>query len=143
MDKEGNLWYGTIMGAVKYNPAEDKLNTTEPQTFITGIRLFMKDIVFPDDARFSYNENHITFKFLGISLANPENVQYQYKLEGFDNEWSPTYTTLNEAVYSNLPPGSYTFMVRACNSNGTCNVQPVTYKFYIAPPFGKPFCSIF
>jgi ligand-binding sensor domain-containing protein/serine phosphatase RsbU (regulator of sigma subunit) len=135
MDKEGNLWYGTIMGAVKYNPAEDKLNTTEPQTFITGIRLFMKDIVFPDDARFSYNENHITFKFLGISLANPENVQYQYKLEGFDNEWSPGNTTLNEAVYSNLPPGSYTFMVRACNSNGTCNVQPVMYKFYIAPPF--------
>ncbi|MCK6648372.1 MAG: SpoIIE family protein phosphatase [Bacteroidia bacterium] len=135
IDKEGNLWYGTIMGAVKYNPKEDKRNTVEPQTFITGIRLFMKDVPFPDDARFSYNQNHITFEFIGISLANPENVQYQYKLEGFDNEWSPGYTSLNEAVYSNLPPGSYTFMVRACNSNGTCNVQPVIYKFHIAPPF--------
>jgi serine phosphatase RsbU (regulator of sigma subunit) len=26
-------------------------------------------------------------------------------------------------------------MVRACNSDGTCNIQPASYKFFIAPPF--------
>jgi len=135
MDKDGNLWYGTIMGAVRYCPKEDKANNVEPKTFITGLRLFMKDSPFPDDDRFSYDENHLTFKFVGISLTNPENVQYQYKLEGFDKDWLPGYTKAGEAVYTNLPPGSYTFMVRACNSDGTCNIQPATYKFFIAPPF--------
>lgn len=135
IDKEGNLWYGTIMGAVRYSPKEDKANTVEPSTFITGIKLFMKDSPFPDDARFSYDQNHITFNFIGISLTNSENVHYQYKLEGFDKDWLPGFTKINEAVYTNLPPGSYTFMVRACNSDGTCNVQPASYKFFIAPPF--------
>jgi ligand-binding sensor domain-containing protein/serine phosphatase RsbU (regulator of sigma subunit) len=135
MDKDGNLWYGTIMGAVRYSPKEDKANTVEPKTFITGLKLFMKDSPFPDDARFPYDENHLTFKFVGISLTNPENVQYQYKLEGFDKDWLPGYTKAGEAVYTNLPPGSYTFMVRACNSDGTCNIQPASYKFFIAPPF--------
>ena len=135
IDKEGNLWYGTIMGAVRYSSKEDKLNTIEPQTAITGLKLFMNDVPFPDDARFSYNQNHLTFKFIGISLSSPEKIRYQYKLEGFDNDWLPGYTTLNEAVYTNLPPGTYTFMVRACNNDGTCNIHPVTYKFYIAPPF--------
>ncbi len=135
MDKEGNLWYGTIMGAVRYCPKEDKANNVEPKTFITGMKLFMKESAFPDDGRFSYDMNHLTFTFVGVSLTNPENVQYQYKLEGFDKDWLPGYTKANEAVYTNLPPGSYTFMVRACNSDGTCNAQPASYKFFIAPPF--------
>ena len=135
MDKEGNLWYGTIMGAVKYNPREDKQNVVQPQTVITGLKLFMKNIPFPDDARFKYDQNHLSFSFLGISLTNPQKVKYKYKLEGFDKDWLPNYTTTNEAVYSNLPPGQYTFMVKACNNDGICNTAPVEYKFFIAPPF--------
>ncbi|MDQ3046539.1 MAG: SpoIIE family protein phosphatase [Bacteroidota bacterium] len=135
VDRQGNLWYGTIMGAVRYSPKEDKLNTVEPQTFITGLKLFMKESPFPDDARFSYNQNHLTFQFVGVSLSNPEKVQYQYKLEGFDKDWQPGYTRNNEVVYTNLPPGSYKFMVRACNNDGACNIQPAVYEFFISPPF--------
>lgn len=134
-DNNGNIWFGTIMGAIKYNPKEDKLNKVAPQTFITGLKVFMEDRNFPEDAKFSYNENHLTFTFLGISLINPQKVLYQYKLEGFDKDWLPGYTALNEAVYSNLPPGNYTFMVKACNSDGIWNREPVKYKFFVAPPF--------
>ena len=95
----------------------------------------MKDFGFPDDARFKYNENHLTFNFVGISLNNPEKVKYQYKLEGFDSDWLPGRTSSGEAVYSNLPPGTYTFLVRAFNNDGTGNIRAAEYKFYIAPPF--------
>jgi len=135
VDKEGNIWYGTIMGVVKYNPKEDKINTAEPHTFITGLKLFMKDYPFPDDARFKYNENHLTFNFVGVSLTNPEKVKYKYKLDGFDKDWLPGFTSANEVVYSNLPPGTYTFMVRAFNNDGTGNILATEYKFYIDPPF--------
>ena len=135
LDAEGNLWYGSIMGAVRYSPKEDKPNTTEPVTFITGLKLFMKDFEFPDDAHFKYNENHLTFNFVGVSLNNPEKVKYQYKLEGFDKDWLPGYTTSNEAVYTNLPPGTYSFLVRAFNNDGTGNIRATEYKFYISPPF--------
>lgn len=135
LDPEGNLWYGTIMGAVRYSPKEDKLNTVEPKTFITGLKLFMKETPFPDDDRFSYDENHLTFNFVGVSLTVPDKIRYQYKLEGFDKDWLPAYTASNEAVYTNLPPGTYTFMVRASNSDGTVNITPTSYKFFIAPPF--------
>ncbi len=135
LDKQGNLWYGTIMGAVRYSPKEDKPNTLEPQTFISGLKFFMKESPFPDDARFSYDKNHLTFTFVGVSLSNPGKIQYQYKLQGFDKDWVPAFTLANEAVYTNLPPGSYTFMVRARNSDGIVNIQPAEYKFFIAPPF--------
>ena len=53
-----------------------------------------------------------------MSLNNPQKVSYQYKLEGFDKDWLPGMTKASEAVYSNLPPGTYTFLVRAFNNNG-------------------------
>lgn len=135
IDKNGNIWFGTIMGAVKFNPAEDKPNTVEPKIYLTGLKVFMRDTIFPHDATFSYDENHLTFNFVGVSLTSPEKVLYQYKLEGFDKDWSPGYTSLNEAVYSNIPPGTYTFMVRAANNDGLWTSEPVKYKFIVKPPF--------
>lgn len=132
---DGSLWFGTIMGAVKFDPKQNGKNEIEPLTFINGLKVFMRDADFPQDARFSYDQNHLTFSFVGISLTNPEKVKYQYKLEGFDKDWSPVPTHYNEAVYSNLPPGEYTFMVRASNNDGLWNKEPVKYKFFVRPPF--------
>lgn len=133
--KDGCLWFGTIMGAVKFDPKENRKNTVEPVTSLSGLKIFMRDADFPEDARFSYDQNHLTFSFVGISLTNPEKVKYQYMLEGFDKDWSPVPVHYNEAVYSNLPPGEYTFMVRAYNNDGVVNKEPVKYRFFVRPPF--------
>jgi ligand-binding sensor domain-containing protein/serine phosphatase RsbU (regulator of sigma subunit) len=134
-DRDGNLWFGTVIGAVRFSPKENYQNTIEPVVSISGLRIFMRDAAFPEENRFSYDQNYLTFVFTGISLTSPEKVRYQYKLEGFDNEWSPVPTHVNEATYSNLPPGEYTFLVRACNNDGVWNREPAKYKFTIKPPY--------
>lgn len=146
-DSAGNLWFGTIYGATKYNPAEDRPNHIPPKTHITGIRLFFNRIEqtpygdslspwYPIPAKLTlpYEQNHLSFDFVGISLRNPEGVRYSWKLEGFDDNWSPP-STLRDAVYSNLPPGHYTFRVRACNEDGIWNTEPQSFSFVITPPF--------
>ncbi|HLG04288.1 MAG TPA: two-component regulator propeller domain-containing protein [Bacteroidia bacterium] len=135
IDKDGSLWFGTIMGAVKFDPHENAKNEAEPITFISGLKVFMHPSDFPEDNKFSYDQNHLTFSFVGVSLTNPEKVMYQYKLEGFDKNWSPLPTHHSEAVYSNLSPGEYAFLVRAANNDGIWNTAPVKYKFFIRPPF--------
>jgi signal transduction histidine kinase len=81
-----------------------------------------------------YHQNHLTFDFIGISLTIPSKVKYQFKLEGFDEDWSPT-TREASMTYSNLSPGAFTFKVKATNSDGLWNNQPTTYSFLITPPF--------
>ncbi|GAB4131985.1 MAG: hypothetical protein Fur0041_02890 [Bacteroidia bacterium] len=135
MDRDGNLWFGSIMGGVRFSGKESIKNAIEPLTAIDGLKIFMRESVFPEEAKFSYDQNHLTFHFTGISLSSPEKVRYLYKLEGFDNDWSPVPTALNEAVYTNLPPGEYTFMVKAANNDGVWNKEPIRYKFVITPPF--------
>lgn len=147
-DSKGNMWFGTLRGAIQYNPRDDRPNQLEPLTRITNLRLFFKDVDWstyadkfgsnglPVGLKLPYNRNHIIFDFMGISLSNPNKVRYQYKLEGFDTVWSPVHKETH-ATYSNLPPGKYTFNVKACNGDGVWNKEPVNFSFEITPPFWR------
>ncbi len=52
-----------------------------------------------------------------------------------DENWS-TITNKTTATYGNLPPGDYTFKVKAMNSNQIWS-KPFQYKFTIRPPWWK------
>ncbi len=135
-DKQNNIWFGTILGAVKINNKCDIENKNQPITLINGLSIRHRNAPFPKNNEFSYNDNYLTFHFIGISLTNPQKVQYVYMLEGFDKQWLPL-TNQNKAIYTNLNPGEYTFKVKAVNSEGIWNDIPAEYSFEINPPFWK------
>ncbi len=80
-----------------------------------------------------YYNNFLTFKFVGITTNYPNKVQYQYKLEGLDNNWS-SLSSSTEAHYSNLSFGKYTFRVKALSSEGLWSEEAV-YEFRIRAPW--------
>lgn len=145
-DSDGTIWFGTINGLSKYNPANLVKNESEPVTSISDVKLgyeyisntpyknFMGDWNTVSNLQLPYNQNDIGFEFVGINFSNPEAVKYQWKLEGFDKEWSPVSKD-HTYSYTNLGAGDYTFMVKACNEDGVWNKVPATLKFYISPPF--------
>jgi LytS/YehU family sensor histidine kinase len=61
-------------------------------------------------------------------------VKYRWKLVGIDEDWSPV-TSEHSIVYSNISPGKYTFLVKACNEDGVWNKRPVRISIEIAAPF--------
>lgn len=136
LDHQGNLWFGTIMGAVKFDLSEEKINKVEPITKVEEIKVDHEPFAFPEDNSFSHNENHITFHYIGVSLSNPQHIEYKYILEGFDLDWSPV-TKNQDVIYSNLPPGDYEFKVMASNNDGIWNAIPSSYAFSISPPFWR------
>ncbi|MEO6303504.1 MAG: histidine kinase, partial [Bacteroidia bacterium] len=147
-DADGTIWFGTINGLTKYNPANLVKNENEPVTNITDVKLFNTTISKTEYKNFTgdwntisglelpYDQNNLSFDFNGINFSNPEAVKYQWKLEGADKVWSPI-TAQHNINYSNLGAGDYTFMVKACNEDGVWNKQPVIFKFHISPPFWK------
>jgi len=89
----------------------------------------------PQNLSLKYDNNFLTFTFIGISQIQNKKVRYQYKLEGLDQNWSAP-TLSNEASYGNLSPDTYTFKVKAVNREGNWSKQ-FTYKFTIRPPWWK------
>lgn len=147
-DRLGNLWFGTMDGVTKLNPAKLHENYVQPQIAITDLLLFFKEVDWHDYAEdvtanglpigltLPYDQNYLMFNFIAASYTSPEKVRYQWMLEGLDRDWVPP-SDMMEANYPNLPPGEYTFKLRACNNEGLWNEKPVEYSFVITPPFWK------
>ncbi|MBL4654708.1 MAG: histidine kinase [Bacteroidia bacterium] len=147
-DHDGNLWFGTIGGVVKYDPSKaiSNIKDVKPSIIITTAQLFLEETNWseygsveestglPLDLQLAYDQNHLAFYYTGISHTNPYKVRYQYKLQGFDKEWSPI-TEAGFATYSNLPHGEFTFKVKASNKFGNWSSEPAVFSFKITPPF--------
>lgn len=133
-DARGNLWFGTVQGAVKLNVLRLKKNELAPLTSITGWNVNFKERALESEGDLNYQEKSITFNYHGVCLTNPDKVLYKVMLEGIDNDWRPV-TRQTYATYNPVPPGKYTFKVKASNNNGVWNTEAVTYKVVIHPPF--------
>jgi signal transduction histidine kinase len=64
----------------------------------------------------------------------PEKVTFRYRLDGFDRDWCQPVAT-REAVYTNLPPGSYRFRVIASNPDGVWSSEETAAGFEVDPLF--------
>jgi ligand-binding sensor domain-containing protein len=132
-DTSGNILLSTASGIVVYAPAAK--NILRPKTIIDNIQLFLKEIDPVTDHQFKYDENSFTFNFTGLYYTNPEQVHYQYKLEGWDTSW---VSTKDQSIpFPNLRPGKYVFHVRSSLNDNFENADEVTYAFIIETPFWK------
>ena len=135
-DKNGNLWFGTVNGVLKYQPRLDKEKFKEPLTHISGLMINYKEHDLDPGLKLNFTENTIIFDYNSISFENPDVIRYQIMLEPAEKEWRPI-TDQTSAIYSSLAPERYTFKVKARNSDGIWNSEPISYSFTIRPPFYK------
>jgi ligand-binding sensor domain-containing protein len=133
LDREGIMWFGTVNGLIRYDPAKQRMNPAYTKTNITDIRLFYEDTVLQSNVELPYSDNNLSFEFVGICLTQPGKVRYRYQLEGFDKTWSPA-SPENTATYANLPPGKYKFKVISSNNEGLWSPQPAEFTFVIQTP---------
>ncbi|RAJ11113.1 YXYXY domain-containing protein [Chitinophaga skermanii] len=77
----------------------------------------------------SHKNNAVHFEFASTMYEQLRNIEFSYQLEGFDENWS-AWTNRSEKDYTNLPPGDYTFKVKARNNWGS-ESSVVSYTFEV------------
>jgi AraC family transcriptional regulator, chitin signaling transcriptional activator len=94
-----------------------------------------KNVSIQEKSDFDYDENNITFSYTVPEFNKYINPEYQYVLEGLQDEWS-RWSAKSTINFKNLPSGNYTFRVRAkfANSNLENNI---VYNFKILKPWYK------
>ena len=83
-----------------------------------------------------YNQNELTFDYVGLHFANPSRNRYTYRLEGYDKNWINAGTA-RRAKYTNLSPGTYTFKVKSSNSDGVWDEKGTSLTIKILPPWWR------
>jgi ligand-binding sensor domain-containing protein/signal transduction histidine kinase len=126
-DREGYLWVSSFPGITKIRPQWFYKSTRPPPIYISDMQVLGEGIELDP------NPAVITFRFAGLSLTDEANVRYEYKLEGFDENWSAPAVN-REVRYTHLTNGRYNFLVKARSADGIWSESPATISFSILPP---------
>ena len=150
----GQMYFGGIAGITTFRPELLIDNPYTPPVVITGLRLFNK-IVRPDDETeiltrniadtesitLSSHQSAFSLDFVVSNYISGQHNTFAYKLEGYDKEWY--YLTDKQPVsYSNLPQGTYNFLVKAANSDGKWNETPTQLEIVVLPIWYKTWWAI-
>jgi AraC family chitin signaling transcriptional activator len=100
-----------------------------------------KDISILDQGELHYDQNNIAFYYSVAEFNKYINAEYQYKLEGFQDNWSQ-WSTKSSINFKNLSPGDYKFIVRSKIANSNLENSAV-YKFTILKPWYRTNFALF
>ncbi|RUO35999.1 hypothetical protein CWE13_10680 [Aliidiomarina shirensis] len=132
VDGDGHIWFGSAEGVAVVAP-EDFGNhgLNPPPLVIESVRSNAGS--FEPGATLAADDDRIEFQYIGLGYRMAAHIQYQVKLQGFDDEWIPR-GSLRVAEYTSLPPGEFTFSVRSRYPGGTWS-DSVDISFSKAPHY--------
>ncbi|MBQ6577692.1 MAG: helix-turn-helix domain-containing protein [Bacteroidales bacterium] len=89
-------------------------------------------IDFPKEGlRLKHDENQILFYYSGLEFAKDVQLNYSYKLEGYEDEWVIAGQNLS-ASYSRLKAGNYVFRVKVYSSDGSPSPEEIAFPLHIS-----------
>jgi signal transduction histidine kinase/streptogramin lyase len=133
--RNGLLWFVTSDGLVTYNPMNEVRNRIPPPAMITRVQVNGNAMAFTNGMELSHEQNNFGIGFIAISFRDDQEIQYQYRMRGIEEDWQPN-TRATSVMYAALPPGKYTFEVKAVGDRGVSGAGQAL-AFSIVPPFWK------
>jgi phage antirepressor YoqD-like protein len=147
------MYFGGTNGFNIFNPGDISDNSFLPEVLITGLNILGKEVGTGDTINgrvilkqpiteteslvLSHRENNFELEFAALSFTSPQKNQYQYMMEGVDEEWVKTSANKRIAAYMNLSPGTYLFKVLASNNDGKWSDKETVIKIKIKAPWWK------
>lgn len=145
--RNGNLALGTAEGALVFSPHFDfkiedpikliftdfKLLYQSVQAGTTG-SLLKRAINETSTIELKYAQNSFSISFSAIDFVYPHKIAYEYKLDNFNNCWLPADASRN-VDYMNLPPGKYTFRLKAIDKYSSEEMGERALEIIIGKPF--------
>lgn len=134
----GEMFWGTDKGLTYFYPQQMTSTLIPLHPFVNELQTDNNRFHFTSAAHhsFPYNTSSFSFYFSSGELGGAKKIQYLYQLQGFDKDWKPAITS-GQVVYGNLPPGNYTFYLKASRNGITWFDAPYPVRIHISPPWWK------
>ncbi|MES2276130.1 MAG: two-component regulator propeller domain-containing protein [Bacteroidota bacterium] len=147
----GDLYIGCIDGFVAFDPLHVTGSTYTAVIALTDFQIANKSIApanpgsplnyaidHTNEVELKYDQNLFSINYTVLEYKITHKIWYAYKLEGFDKQWNQV-RNLRQAVYTNVPPGNYTFRVKTVSNYLFNNAPERSVAITILPPFWKTY----
>ena len=149
--ENNQLYFGGINGVTEikkdyfnYNRSIRDVMLTEFQRFNKPVdigeksgkhTILNRSIVLADTVKLMESDNVFSIGFTSVELANQSRISYEYRMEGFDENWNSSNSLSRYATYTNLNHGTYHFYVRGVDKEQYSTPRKLTIIIY--PPWYK------
>lgn len=146
---DGTMYFGAVNGLTYFHPDQIRTFESEPEIHFTNFRLFnkpvrpgersvlKKDIDLTDQIILRHNQNVISFEFIALDFYSRGKNNFFYYLDGFESTWQSAGN--QNATYTNLPPGNYSFRIKATNIYNYPNNLERSIIITVLPPIWLTF----
>ncbi len=133
------LWLGSNNSLLSVFP-DSLVNAT-----VTEMPVFVDDWLVNDQLRIPVagltlrpQDNRLIFRYVAVDINGGTDVEYAYRLEGFNRDWVYAGSS-REAGFMDLPPGTYHFRVKARHAGTSVwnEMQPAIHFTIDAPWYRK------
>lgn len=110
-----HLWIGSRTTLMRFSPDLLLSNTKKiipiylDEVMVNGQQYHIDSTGYTS---FPPSGNNLQFRFIALDINSGNDIEYSYQLTGADQDWVYN-SNISTAAYANLPPGDYTFTVRA------------------------------
>jgi len=137
-DEDGNVYIPSMDALVSFNPQKLFTQPIKPRLHIHSIFISSDNINWHKTdtlhLKLSHTQKNIRFSYIGLSYSQAQNVRYQYRLLGFQNQWSNPVSE-RQVTFNNLPPAKYTFQLKASAGTEETQTDTISLAFEITPAF--------
>ncbi|MCI1710000.1 MAG: ATP-binding protein [Chiayiivirga sp.] len=123
--RDGRIVFGGLRGLTAFDPIQVGSRVVLHKPVITDVRGFQTALDGQTDWRYRRRESSADqlwlragsggfgFSFSALAFADPELVQYSYRLDPIDRDWTTASAAQRNAGYPHLAPGNYRLRLRA------------------------------
>ncbi len=135
--QDDDVFFGSNMGLYQFDSNAIIKTRQTPQPYFTSVAILEKDTSIQSNYELDQTDSEIRFGFNVNGFQSNEFVNYEYKLEGYSDNWNAVEEGLDFVKFNTLPAGKFMFNLRAKNTFQNAYTTPISIALKIQLPFYK------
>lgn len=131
-DREGNLWISHRSGVIRIPDVIPRNDSWKPRLILSEVKAdgMQQEVSGGTELALADRTRNVSFTYSLLSFDRPELIQYQYMLDGYDDDWIDAGNR-SFVQYTNLRGGRYGFKVHAVDASGREYALEVPFRIHV------------